>query len=474
MDDCTVVRKHADLRVCAHRYTSLFLLVLMALCQGCALSDAPYRQLAISRGLRHDGWIIGIEQANREDMGAPKKGQHDARFFRPERLPFRQETIQVLRKKPGYDRSEKDWQAIEIQDAALLRNSIFASYADSKKINIVTQVYESFRPRGLDTNRYATVDLFNAHDRSGSGIIGETRFVYEESFVALEVFRRRFREKVKDGEHTHVVLMALGWHVDQVEAIHTYNLMLRNLCDQSRGQFRPLVVGITWPSAWLQGLIQPLDLFGHVLSYFDKAKDADAIGATLVSYLLHDILLEESNPLPVIAIGHSMGARMLSRAYFSGRNLVAMKRHKKLDLLVCLQGAFSANRFLLSDTDEGHPYSTFADKRAQIVLTTSTLDLANAAARILTSFPNVGGQYGLGVAEEHPDIFRILRWNNHSGKGTLPTKDEIFPTGKKKILMIDAESIVRGGAGGLNGKKVGPHNDFVDAEMSRLLWTLIK
>ncbi|MFT7618218.1 MAG: hypothetical protein ACI97A_001859 [Planctomycetota bacterium] len=448
-------------------------LFLLTLCNACAISDRPYRQLALNQGLRHDGWIIGIEQARRKAIDGPKIGQHDPVHYRSERLPWIDAEIKELRKKPGYARTDFDEQRIAEQDSVLLRNKIFKKYANDKKIPIVTQVYEAFRPQVIDTDRYVSVDLFNAHDRDGSGVIGKTRFRYDESFTALELFRRRFDVQVRDGKHTHVVLLALGWHVDQVEAVHIYNLLIKNMKEHSQGEFRPLVVGLTWPSAWLQGLIQPLDLLGHVFSYFDKSQDADAIGSTIAAYLLHNILLTDTNPLPVVAIGHSMGARMLSRAYFSGRNLAANQSQRKLDLLICLQGAFSANRFLESDPDEGHPYSDFAAMRAKIVLTSSSFDLANAAARLLTTFPNVGGDYGLNVALDEPKTFRIIDWPETKNLNSLPTSDVVFPPGEKRILMINAEKIVKGGRGGLHGKKVAPHNDYVDTEMGQLLWALI-
>lgn len=451
----------------------LVVLLMPLMCGACAMSDRPYRQLALNQGLRHDGWIIGIEQAQRTKVGGPAIGQHDEVHFKPERLPWIEDEIAVLRKKPGYDRTPFDQERLAQQDAAIVRNRIFQTFANTKKISIVTQVYEAFKPQVIDVNRYVSIDLFNAHDRDGSGIIGKTQFRYDESMAALNLFDQRFRAKLKEGKHTHVVLLALGWHVDQVEATHIYNVMIKNIKDKSKGEFRPLVVGLTWPSAWLQGLIQPLDLLGHVFSYFDKARDADAIGATVVAHLLHNILLDGENPLPVVAIGHSMGARMLSRAYFSGRHLVNLERPRKLDLLVCLQGAFSANRFLLSDTAEGHPYSTFAAKRAKIVITTSSFDLANAAARFLTTFPNVGGDYGLQIALDEPDVFRILNWPATKNPNALPKADEIFPPQDKSVLMINAEAIVKGGDGGLQGIKVAPHNDFVDAEMGQLLWSLI-
>ena len=444
------------------------------MCTSCALSDAPYRQLALSRGLRHDGWIIGLEETLRATSKAPPQGEHDPMLFRPERLPWPEEHIALLRRKPGYERTPEEEEQIREQDACLLRNDIFQSFADDRKVGIVTQVYESFPASDINSSRYAMVDLFNAHDRRGTGIIGRTEFLYGESVVALDIFRRRFRKQVHSGRFTHVLLLALGWHVDQIEAIHTYNLMLHNLKTVAGDDFQPLVVGITWPSAWLQGLIQPLDWVGHILSYFDKSRDADAFGATWINYLLHDVLLDEENPLPVVAIGHSMGARMLSRACFSARHLKHARRHKALSLLVCLQGAFSARRFLVDDSDEGGPYASFSSKRARIVLTTSERDLANKAARILTTFPNVGGEYGLDVAREHPEVFSILNWPLSSSRGSPPYRDTIFPRGSRRVVMIDAEEIVRGGRGGLHGTAVGAHNDFVDEEMAELLWTLIR
>lgn len=72
-----------------------------------------------------------------------------------------------------------------------------------------------------------------------------------------------------------------------------------------------------------------------------------------------------------ILIGHSFGARVITRAIFSNGlidppkvNKESSETHQKntcdVDLVIGLQGAFSINRFIPGEGEEGSPYRTFS------------------------------------------------------------------------------------------------------------------
>ena len=93
-----------------------------------------------------------------------------------------------------------------------------------------------------------------------------------------------------------------------------------------------LVVGLSLMLWVLLGLrvggvdgLGRLRFFAHMLSYSTKADDADEIGLTLVNYLMHDVILaavgevneEEGLDVKTVAVGHSLGSRIQTRALFS-------------------------------------------------------------------------------------------------------------------------------------------------------------
>lgn len=106
----------------------------------------------------------------------------------------------------------------------------------------------------------------------------------------------------------------------------------------------------------------------------------------------------------IVAIGHSMGARLLSQAIFSKEYIKPELRNSSseshVDLFIGLQGAFSAKRFVKEEGWEGSPYAAFNEYPTVFTLTTSRYDLANQTARFITGARHVGGKYGLAYARK--------------------------------------------------------------------------
>ena len=161
--------------------------------------------------------------------------------------------------------------------------------------------------------------------------------------------------------------------------------------------FRPLFVGISWPSLWSWKVFNTI---GILSSYFTKADDADEVGLIWGNRILRDILIpfKKEQNIPLILIGHSLGARLLTRALFSSP-LISTEPTKSIDinrsdvdLVIGLEGAFSVRRFIYGEGLEGYPYANFSNYAKNYVFTWSKHDKANP----VTGFYGaryIGGKY---------------------------------------------------------------------------------
>jgi hypothetical protein len=186
--------------------------------------------------------------------------------------------------------------------------------------------------------------------------------------------------------------------------------------------FRPLFVGLSWPSGqrfgsvwWLIGDLR------KSMSYIPKAKDADEIGVVWANRVLWDILvpLKKIKKIPLILIGHSLGARIVTRAVFSqgifdvsvgrGQPEISWDNDYDIDLVIGLQGAFSINRFIQREGKEGSPYSDFKERHSvkKFIFTWSKNDWANPVAYWFTGEEHMGGIYGYAKSytPQGKDIF---------------------------------------------------------------------
>ncbi|EXJ10242.1 alpha/beta hydrolase [Nitrincola nitratireducens] len=413
---------------------SVIALVFLCGCGSNVQTDRAYQELGRAQHfhLKENGYLIAFEKR--------KKG-----------------SLKDLESADGY---VSRFMPIEGNDKLTRRrNEVFENITTGQmKVMLATHITENFPHQ-----KY----LYNAYKDRPDG-----HYSYNASYDALDSFRRslidRLTEK-KDKPYSHIIVMSMGWNNDQVESVWRYNQILTQLraiaAENQDQNYHPLVIGFTWPSAWHTISDSSIrKTLGHVMSYGNKANDADELGYTLVNLVLNRHIPDaiDTAALPqrpkVVVIAHSFGARLMSRAVFSQPHLKSEdKPAVGVDLFLGLQGAFSANRFVLNAGREGAPYAEFSNLPTKFVLTTSENDSANPIAHYITGASHVGGKAGLRTANNHPDIFEVRDWARHNESRILLRQD--------KVLIIDAKSIV-----------VNPdaHNDILDREMAELLWYFIR
>ncbi len=341
--------------------------------------------------------------------------------------------------------------------------------------------------------------LYNAYD-----VYKDDCLNYENGYKGLDDLKKKLvtdlTAKIQEkGPYSHIIIFSMGWNNNQQESIYRYNTILKNVKmvtdKENNGYFKPLVIGFTWPSVWFgieNNWLKKNTSF--LFSYFTKQDDADEIGCTVANWVVHNVVsaakeevknyckdnnVEDISPR-IVAIGHSMGARILSRAILS-KEYIKPQPNKALpdahvDLLVGLQGAFSAQRFVKGKGCEGSPYADFNRCATVFSLTTSRYDTANQTAHFITGARHVGSKYGLAFASKNKNEFRVIKWNNNNEVDSQALLS--IPNSEKekdrRVIMIDASKIVDGhNSTTKENYPSDAHNDILDEDLARLIWALI-
>jgi len=280
----------------------------------------------------------------------------------------------------------------------------------------------------------------------------------------------------------------MGWNNDQVESIQRYNKIIKNLKESAKHHnqdFKPLVIGLSWPSVWGNSTVPVWRQLLHLFSYGNKANDADEIGYTYGNYIINKIIPRlkiksrvNEQPAKVILIGHSMGVRLLTRALFSSHILKDEESSPSgVDYVFGLEGAFSINRFVegsglyfpanLFSKGEGYPYSDYAKLRSKLIMTWSKEDKANPFSTFLNGSAHIGGVVGF-ERSRMPDKWKPfvhLRWARGQDWKLLEHEKEDYENvhctqfkSKKKVLMTDLSNIIDN------------HNDICDYQMGNFIW----
>jgi hypothetical protein len=344
----------------ARIFYTIFLTLII--CFGCSGKSEQTIQAynALGRGqhldLTENGYIVGIEKYNREHIGNPKPGC--PKKFK--KLP-----------NPNNDKLISK------------QNKEFSKATRNPKSMVVTHITSYFPDRAY---------VYNAYEKSL-----ERNKNYDTGYAQLTEMQNKLQQQITRAKnqkkpYSHIFVMSMGWNNDQYVSIYRYNRIMDNLVKiaKKEDKFRPLVIGITWPSAWftIEDSWLKKKIIGHLGSYAVKSNDADEIGYTIANWLINYQLpsireaVGPKNFPKVIAVGHSMGARLLSRAIFSRDHLKASFPGSvdSVDLFIGLQGAFSARRFVPADSGEGAPYRDYTGLSTRIILTSSENDIANTFA----------------------------------------------------------------------------------------------
>ena len=470
------------------------------------LAENPFGE-----GLLHAGFIVGIEKTERELLGVPKREDGFCeRFF----------------DYPHGDNEDACPDLLEAADDEVVkRTQVLGGHlndvTDDGSPMFVSHILE-YRPDlgagGFPQPRMETRIVYNIHPsfRGGQEVLEsrvaakvarekadadiELKGFYHEGWRGLE---KRLKPSVMTGlrqarenetPYTHLIIGAMGWDNDQVESVRRYNALLGNTIAEARKPgdaagraFNPLFIGVTWPSVWgVDGFFDVAKLAAKLLGYGVKADDADEVGYTYVNWLINDLALDAKarNPeLKVVVLGHSFGSRITSRATFSGhllkRNPTAQDP-QHVDLLVGLQAAFSANRFIGSDQFdeepselpdpncvacgpglEGAPYADLEDFDGSVVMTWSEHDGANPLAYIISRAAHMGGDLGYEEAKKDraKPFFQLV--DGVGEDGVLPP-DACSDADRQKVQMVDASNFIL------------DHNDMLDSATGRFLWSAIK
>lgn len=458
--------------------------------------------------LHFPGYIVAIEKAPQKIVGGPK-------FSLSESSLIRSTSYFELEKKSLYDTQHQinrfqkfDSKAMFISH--IIKNDFMEIPGNENSKYIINNhcfiynAYLSHHLTNITETDLAKINDWHPCSYEKNDIIEDVpnSTFYVSGNEALGSLKDYLNKDVQSGTYSHILLIVMGWNTSQNEAIRNFNDITGNIMAASQeqdiingenarnpkiennGLFRPLVIGVTWPSYWSTSI-------GNVFSYVNKANDADEIGLTWLNKLINDTLklsTDNGQKLPIIVIGHSFGARAMTRALFSSPALVKGEQmvSSPVRLAIALQGAMSINRFSPAISDEGAPYRDYLElKKTQIVLTASSYDKATgpvfwyAPAGAINSYreacenTSYQGIFHCMVASDssakRDGKFSLCDHGDNNHNCVNPLNPSLPVT---RIDYIDTSNgITQFNSPGTNGVA---HSDIYRLPMGRLLWRLIQ
>lgn len=394
--------------------------------------------------LRFDGYIVGIEKSPRDKISSPEdlriKGVEDA----------------------GLDQTETENKLIDSK--LLFISHIMQNSADQNGLGNCT-IYNAYNLK--ETPEVQQLSL-PCQGFSHPPILAKE--AYKTSWDALGNLETSMSRRIAKGNYSHIVVITMGWNTVQEEAVRNFNSIVTNLKRAAGPDFKPLVVGVTWPSQWQSDWFGPIY---KILSFPIKSADADELGLSWLGVLLHQTLPKIKGNLPVVVIGHSFGSRASSVAACVGPAIYdkdPQLERSQIEALVNFQGAFLSNR-LFGEQDRGFHYPVLHQNEGSvdhnlgcfnvknIVLTSSIYDTAMNSAI-----------WGVYAGDERSyskmcdgDSVKI-RCGKADSMGHVPSFTS-NPTGSN-VTYIDASDLVHENAYLSGG---GAHSDIYRKEHGILL-----
>ncbi|MFO1026419.1 MAG: alpha/beta hydrolase [Acetobacteraceae bacterium] len=201
---------------------------------------------------------------------------------------------------------------------------------------------------------------------------------------------------------THVLIIVMGWNTVQAEAVQNENQITSNLARAAaakRQPFRPLVIGVTWPSQWAVGDGWPISAqLVRGMSFWAKKDQADDVGRRFLTPIVKDVVLEairdSGTNVPVVMIGHSFGARAFSAMFRDWETVWRGKtpwdkdwgytaprpdewKFRVGDRLILLEGAFDIRELF---DEQKHLLPVLASRTLRVTMTSSVFDTATSTA----------------------------------------------------------------------------------------------
>jgi hypothetical protein len=474
--------------------------------------------------LHYPGYVVAIEKSPQSTIGGPSTDPGGTRSF----LNTRSYYVQAEPGTGNFKGTARIIRDFEVNDRKVLfvshiiRYSTIQSSSGPSPYQMIDQcfVYNAYRANGVLDKENDMTKITAWHDCPAQSfqIPGNIGDIYMDGLKALKKLEDNLINDVAKGGYTHIVVIVMGWNTSQDEAIRNFNDIVGNVVEAAYADttdannseakhnaitaqgvspepFRPLVVGVTWPSFWTNTFI-------NWFSYGDSANDADQLGLTWVNVLINRTLpavIDKVNTekhkstagLKIVLIGHSFGARAATRALFSRPVLEYGDISKDpprsgVDLAIGLQGAVSINRFVPEDSDEGAPYRDFKTLgKTKIVLTAAQNDQATGAPFWYAPSGSFKAYNKAceGANKAYESVFDCWRAMDTSSAGgtfkvcRVGTDECLEPSSNAaqtnpQILYIDASNgITKFNSPGSGG---GAHSDIYRLPMGRLIWRLIQ
>jgi hypothetical protein len=402
--------------------------------------------------LPHDAYVIGVEKDNASRIGRVRECESA------------DDDAQCLHAEASYYRANPDL-------LAELRTRYKKQIRPTYVSHILRYDRIGFRDGCSVYNSRSSARL--CEGAAPAQITGATAL--QTGWREMLFLENEIRRRVSELLPTHFVVYMMGWNTSQDRAFSDARKMFANLESASRKfggpktSFRPLYFLITWPSTG-----------DPTIPYFDfpiKAKDADEVGAIWGNVLINRVLvnIKKDTGIPVVAVGHSFGARGLARAITSAPLLgvsespdsdAGERERRGVDLFVGLQGAFSSSRLVPAqaakntkdDDADAAPYRDFGKHVRAFVLTAATDDrVVTIAGRGPFFVGSIGAYEKTKVEWSGLFLHREARSDGTMAEHVCP------PRGK--ILYVNASAFV-------NDKNA--HGDILDPEMGRFVFERIR
>lgn len=386
----------------------------------------------------------------------------------------------------GFEESSRS-QVTNSRDDVLLDESVLsAGYTVERLVKAlrynvpyISQVmhYEG-RPYG--EGNCALYNLYHNHgtavaSQCNSGLLGIEieKFDYSDTFTkswdAIDALKERLTEDVASKKYTHLIVAVMGLDTAQEEAIRNYKSIVSSIRKEANDSFKPLFVGITWPSFFANRWFDPL---WEILAYHPVADRADILGLSWLGVLLNDVIMPLGDDIEISIIAHSFGARAASMGLCVGPAIIRNDEPgnereplRKIENFIGLAPAFSLTRF----TDEEHLfyenvyYKDYCPMIDRFIFTASSNDGAFGAA----FWSDAVGDHDYMKKycdQDHPVSVVCAA---ATSDGNIEGFDAFA-----KISYIDTSLLMKHSMPGTSSSGAG-HSDIYRPEVGKLLWTVI-
>ena len=434
--------------------------------------------------LRYPGLIIGIEKGQSFLINDDKLKNS---LFKPNSLSKSDEWLinKILTDENAQFISHvvKISQDIDVTRPTVpeLKRNAVSIYGDRNPCYLYN-VYQDGSDDGIYRKRLDNVEYCNGKYQSNT-------YPYSGGWDAIFRIKNEIKNDLSSalkrgsGGYSHVIVIVMGWNTEQIESIQNFNSIVDRLAKtkKSPNEFRPYVIGVTWPSLWSNPLF---DSVVKALSLINKSDDADELGAgwlgAIFDYGILPIISDDmETKIPLLVIGHSFGARASSSAVCRGTLLRpgprwAIKKSSadaKVDWLVGLEGAYSMNRYTIGAGHMKLDYPNQCSRASRLIFTSSSNDsAAELASKLLFESEFVASSKTFKKAvKSEIDGMRFANYTASSNGDLKAECQESFdPT--SRFLYVDASEVIFFKA---YGTKMGAHSDIYRTETAKMIWNAI-